>query len=247
MRPVDYEIIARTYDDDPIRSALGPDPHLTATVAERGGARVLDVGCGTGLWLEAQARAFPALSVAGVDPSPAMLARAAARLPRADLRVAPAEAIPHPDAAFDVVASRFAYHHFRDLARALDELARVLAPGGLLHLANIVPARMAGAWVFAWFPTATEMNARYPAPEALRDALAERGLRSELAFEARASEVPIAEALRIARVRDQSHLHALDDDAYAAGLAALEAAAAREPERRLPTESTVLRVHARRG
>lgn len=55
---------------------------------------MLDVGCGTGSWLAAQARAFAERGASwfGVDPSDAMLARARAKLPQAALHTAPAEA-----------------------------------------------------------------------------------------------------------------------------------------------------------
>lgn len=246
MRPIDYDVIEATYDDDPVRHDVPPDDRLGALAVGREGVRVLDVGCGTGLWLEAQKRAFSGLVVAGVDPSAGMLARARGRLPGADLRVATAEALPHDAGVFDFVASRFAYHHFRDVERALDEMARVLAPGGVLHLMNVVPQRMRGAWVPAWFAEAKAIDARYPSPEALQAWLEQRGLRVTLAFVQRSGEIAIAEALRVARARDQSHLYALDDDSYARGLAALESAAEADPSRRLPTESTLLRLYATR-
>ncbi|MBI2388206.1 MAG: methyltransferase domain-containing protein [Deltaproteobacteria bacterium] len=90
-----------------------------------------------GNWLEAHACALGGRAeLVGVDPSEAMLARARGKLTCVPLVVASAEALPFADGAFDFVVSRFAFHHFGDKPRALDELTRVVAPGGALALAN---------------------------------------------------------------------------------------------------------------
>ncbi len=249
MRPVDYSQIASTYDELPIRTELAPDERLAAALARGGAARVLDVGCGTGSWLAAQAEAF-ALHDArwfGIDPAEAMLARARVKLPKAVLQQAPAEALPFPDLHVRFVACRFAYHHFRDLGRALDEMTRVLEPGGELLLTNVVPERMPGWWVFDWFPEAREYNRRYSSPERLGRQLELRGLSVELEVRVTRSEVSVAAALSIARTRDQSHLFSLDDDVYAIRLAALEAACQADPTRSLASESAVLVLYATRS
>jgi SAM-dependent methyltransferase len=105
--------------------------------AEGGGARLLDVGCGTGHQLaELRARGFAA---AGVDGSERMLAEARARNPGAELRRADVEALPFPDAAFDVALCVEVLRYLPDPARCLAELARVLRPGGIA-LATAAPA-----------------------------------------------------------------------------------------------------------
>jgi SAM-dependent methyltransferase len=103
--------------------------------AEAGaGTRLLDVGCGSGelvrLATDRGARA------AGCDPSPAMLAIAERSTPDADLRLAGVEAMPWPDGSFDVVTAVNALQLAEDEAAALQEVRRVLAPGGLLAVAN---------------------------------------------------------------------------------------------------------------
>ena len=248
MRPVDYAVIAASYDELPIRARIEPDARLGEALARAPGGRVLDVGCGTGLWLARQAARFgdAASSWCGVDPSEAMLARARARLPEADLRVAPAERLPFDDASFRYAATRFAHHHFDDLDAAIDALHRVLEPGGRLHWVNIAPEHMAGAWVFAWFSEARRMNARYVPVEQLVARLEGRGFRARFAVACTQGTIAVREAIVQARRRDQSHLYALDDDAHARGLAALEALAAREPDATLPTESAVVTIDAER-
>ncbi|MEU9075512.1 class I SAM-dependent methyltransferase [Kitasatospora sp. NPDC048538] len=93
------------------------------------GPRVLDLGAGTGK-LTAVLAALGA-DVTAVEPDPAMLAELRRRLP--DVRALPgsAEAIPLPDASVDAVLAGNAMHWF-DMAVAGPEIARVLAPGGVL-------------------------------------------------------------------------------------------------------------------
>ena len=98
------------------------------------GARVLDVGCGTGS-LSRAAAARTAGPVLGVDLSAAMVdaARARSAGAAAFLR-ADAQVHPFPDAAFDVVLSRTGASFFGDPPAAFANLARATAPGGRLAL-----------------------------------------------------------------------------------------------------------------
>ena len=80
------------------------------------GESVLDVGCGTGtLAIAATKYVGPAGSVHGIDASPEMLARGRKKSEKADAKVvfqnALAEALPFPDAQFDVVTTTVMLHH----------------------------------------------------------------------------------------------------------------------------------------
>jgi ubiquinone/menaquinone biosynthesis C-methylase UbiE len=122
------------------------------------GERVLEVGCGTGeIALRAKARTGPTGSVAGIDPSPEMIAVARQKAARANLdidyRVAGAEALPFADATFDVVLSSLMMHHLpEDLKpRALAEIRRVLKPSGRLLVVDFaVPASRLGRLQPVW-------------------------------------------------------------------------------------------------
>ena len=99
------------------------------------GARVLDVGCGTGAATVAAAdRAGPGGRAVGLDPNPEML-RVARRKPGIKWVEGRAEALPFPDAAFDAVVSQFAMMFFEDRVAALREMKRVLVPGGRMAVA----------------------------------------------------------------------------------------------------------------
>lgn len=107
------------------------------------GEAVLDVGCGTGsLALVAKERVGNAGRVCGIDPAPRQIASARAKAARRGLKVdfqlGVIEKLPFPDQTFDVVQSTFAIDHVpEDLQRqGLNEIARVLKPGGRLFILN---------------------------------------------------------------------------------------------------------------
>ena len=122
--------------------AAGADlDRIGALVRAMPGARVLDLGCGGGHVAFAAAEAGAA--VTAYDLSAEMLAAVTAeagrrRLDRIETRQGAAEALPFADAAFDVVATRYSAHHWRDVPAALEEMRRVLKPGGLLIVCDIV-------------------------------------------------------------------------------------------------------------
>lgn len=104
------------------------------------GGRVVDVGAGTGTLAIALARGRPDVTVTAVDGDPEILALAQKK-PGADLvrwRSGPADALALDAASADAVVTSLVLHHL-DLAtkqRALEEIARVLRPGGRLHIAD---------------------------------------------------------------------------------------------------------------
>lgn len=107
------------------------------------GPRVLDLGAGTGK-LTGTLVALGA-DVTAVEPDPAMLAELRRALPAVRVRPGAAETIPLPDASVDAVLAGNALHWF-DMAVAGPELARVLAPGGVLAgLWNVLDDRV--GWV----------------------------------------------------------------------------------------------------
>src|SRR4051794_30861226 len=102
------------------------DHYLPATDAR---LRLLDVGCGTGHQL-AHWRA-EGYEVAGVDGSEAMLDEARQNNPGVELQLADVQQLPFPDATFDRVTSIEVLRYLPDPTRSIEEMARVLRPGGM--------------------------------------------------------------------------------------------------------------------
>jgi SAM-dependent methyltransferase len=97
---------------------------------------VLDVACGTGvLAREAATRTGPAGRVVGLDPNEGMLDLARRLAPNIEWHAGFAESQPFPDGSFGVVVSQFGAMFFSDHRRALQEMRRVLRPGGRLAIA----------------------------------------------------------------------------------------------------------------
>jgi SAM-dependent methyltransferase len=110
------------YPDAAIRWALAP-------VRDRSPFRVLDLAAGTGKLTQGLLRA--GAEVVAVEPDEAMLAELRRLLPQVSALAGVAERIPLKDGEVDAILVGQAMHWF-DLDRAMPEMARVLAPGGVL-------------------------------------------------------------------------------------------------------------------
>ena len=95
------------------------------------GKRVLEVGCGSGNWLEMMQGA----TLSGIELEPERAARAAARFPGADIRAGDASRLPWESGSFDIVLQSTVFSSILDpgMRRAVaSEMLRVLAPGGAI-------------------------------------------------------------------------------------------------------------------
>ena len=117
------------------RQALVPLRGALADAAGR--AKLLDIGCGTGGFLREVKRNYPRLAVTGLDLSAPYLAVARRRLlswSRVALVEGAGEAMPFPDAEFDVACCLYLFHELPARVRraVVGEIRRVLKPGGVL-------------------------------------------------------------------------------------------------------------------
>jgi SAM-dependent methyltransferase len=114
------------------------------------GERVVDVGCGAGIDSLIAARMVgPSGEVVGIDMTPAMLDRARASAQRGSVsnvrfHEGLAESIPVADGWADVVISNGVLNLFPDKLAALQEMARVLKPGGRLQIGDILVQKSVG-------------------------------------------------------------------------------------------------------
>jgi SAM-dependent methyltransferase len=91
------------------------------------GSRVLDVGCGTGVFLRMCADRGAAVS--GLDAAAGLLELARRRVPEADVRLGDLQVLPYDDDSFDVVTGFTSFFFADDMVAALREAARVARPG----------------------------------------------------------------------------------------------------------------------
>lgn len=136
--------MAETYERLLVPSIFSPWAEELLERARPIGAadRVLDVGCGTGIVARSLRRRLGAgARVIGVDASPDMIAHARTVAPDMDWREANAMRLPFDDASFELVVSQQMLQFVPEPAKALQEIRRVLAPGGRLVAATWRPRR----------------------------------------------------------------------------------------------------------
>ncbi len=145
-----YDRLSRVYDLIADHDEHAAREKVEELLAVREGERVLEVGFGTGHGLDAFARAVGSSGhVDGVDISPGMVAVAGERLAAAGLtgrvsaRVAEIPPLPYDDASFDVVSFSFTLELFplKKVPVILDEVRRVLRPGGRLGVVGMISTR----------------------------------------------------------------------------------------------------------
>jgi SAM-dependent methyltransferase len=130
--------------NNPVRAASQrwlESPSLIGPAGSLAGKRVLEVGCGRGVGLEILL-GLGATHVTGFDLDPKMVALAHARVAAygesVRVFVGDAEAIDAPDASFEAVVDYGVIHHIPRWPRALDEIARVLKPGGVFYFEDLL-------------------------------------------------------------------------------------------------------------
>lgn len=136
-----FSQVAEKYRVSTVHAAGEDLGRLVELAALTGAEYVLDAGSGAGH--TALAVAPHARQVISVDLSAAMLAQgrglAAERgLTNVVFEVGDVEALPYPDASFDVITTRYSAHHWPHPQRAVAGFRRLLRPGGRLLLSDIV-------------------------------------------------------------------------------------------------------------
>jgi SAM-dependent methyltransferase len=228
VRATNYDSIAHSYDRRySFQRYEGIAETLRGFVGSGRGA-VLEVGCGTGHWL--QLLDGLADRVAGMDLSSNMLARAAAAAPRAWLVRGRAEAAPWIDGAFDRIVCINALHHFTSREQFFIEARRMLRAGGGLLTVGLDPhAGRDSWWVYDYFPETIEIDrARFAPVRIIRGEMAKVGFMWTESMEAHhiESQRPLSEAFPHGVDRAfTSQLVVLRDDEFSRGVQRMSEAA----------------------
>ncbi|MFG6149397.1 class I SAM-dependent methyltransferase [Halobacillus sp. B23F22_1] len=225
MKPADFSKIADVYDYNSFRhEEIGVDHTLKSFVKDQTNVaplHVLDLACGTGIYLNHQKRYFQKQPIKwyGADASDEMLHKAKEKLQDVSLTQALAENLPYRDEVFHYICSNYAFHHFTNKETALDEVKRVLKKGGVFKIHNINPYMMKKWWVYHYFPEAYQEDVkRFWQVEDLFNELTERGFEVKIESSYRMENVRTADYLSYAENRDISVLTLIDDKAYERGL-----------------------------
>ena len=172
---VDYNQIANTYHARYTGSKLdGIDSALMELAGRNSAKSILEVGCGTGYWIESL-RAKTFAKVFGLDASTGMLGKAAQRLGHEGLVLAAANRLPFRERSFELLFCVNALHHFDDPADFLMQAARLLIPGGVFAIIGIDP-RTVHRYHYEYFEGALELDLkRYPSYGQIIDGLGRAG------------------------------------------------------------------------
>lgn len=242
-----YAVHRPGYAEAAVRWALEP-------VLERRPVRVADVGAGTGKLTATLARL--GADVTAVEPDPQMLAELRRAMPAVRSVPGSAEELPLPDASMDAVLAGQAVHWF-DLGRAMPEIARVLAPGGVFAgLWNVDDDRV------GWVAELAEISKRKSSVTLLRWREGTGGSRRELVTAASAGLFHPAEegefgngqartaGTLLATIGTHSHLLVMDEAERSALLARVSDFLRARPETSageftLPMVTVVLRTRRR--
>ncbi|MFX4263475.1 class I SAM-dependent methyltransferase [Pelotomaculum propionicicum] len=98
---------------------------------------ILDIGCGTGAMLSLVISEYKDIQACGIDLSENMIEKAAGLLDsRVQLVVGDSDYLPWADNSFDLAVCNSSFHHFPEPTKVLNEIRRVLTPGGRMIIAD---------------------------------------------------------------------------------------------------------------
>lgn len=220
-RSVDYDAVAEVYDRRYDRSDYGPVLQLLLSFVQ-GSRHILEVGCGSGHWLQELAK--QGYDVVGLDPSSSMLRTGKRKSRQPSFVQAWAEAIPCRQALFGRVFCINAFHHFVDQRRFLTEAHRILHPGGGIMIVGLDPHTGLDCWwIYDYFPQVIEIDKkRYPSTGQIRSLMTAYGFVSASTVEA--LHMPLQMSARLALETGRlaktttSQLMVLTDDEYDEGI-----------------------------
>ncbi len=243
MRHTNYDEVAAAYDQ-----RYGEEDYSgieEALIDFVGGTaqRVLEVGCGTGHWIQRLQNRN--ISAVGIDPSWSMLSRAQTKLISTCLIRARAEDLPFRNGRFDRLFCINAHHHFADKRRAIAEARRVLRTGGSLMMIALDPHTGVDRWwVYDYFDGTLDIDKqRYPSCEQIREWMTAAGFVDTYSCEVQhlPGDVSVDAALDSGMITPghTSQLAVLTSDEFSAGLARIRAALADNPAARLTADLRV--------
>jgi SAM-dependent methyltransferase len=214
---VDYDIISATYDGArSVNAELAEAILREANLAS--GARVLDVGCGTGN-IEAALAKIVDLRVVGVDLSLGMLGEARSKVPQADWIQADCANLPLKDKAFDCALMLYMAHHLTDFRSVIESVHGVLRSGRLVIL-TASHEQIENSFMSRFFPSYAPIDkSRFPTIESILEAMRAAGF-SDVSSRAIAVTKVTHDnnSLRKVESKHVSTFHLMSDEEFRLGL-----------------------------
>lgn len=224
MKTTNYSKIAEKYDKNQFRtSEIRFDYDLKDYIENNRQSEynVLDLSCGTGLYLEKQINYFGEVNIHwnGLDLSDQMLKKANEKVTNVEFINADVEDMPYQSEVFDFISNNYAFHHYINKGQALNEIYRILKKGGIYKLHNIAIHDMPKWWIYHYFPSAYyEDLKRFWNKDVIFNELTTRGLEVKLNIEYRMERIRVNDYLGYAENRDISVLTLINDKDYEEGL-----------------------------
>ncbi|MCR2822704.1 class I SAM-dependent methyltransferase [Lederbergia panacisoli] len=242
LKLTDYSKIAERYDQNPFRQReVQYDKDIEEYISKtaKPSYNILDLACGTGLYLNKQVDNFTVgrINWHGLDASEEMLKKAKEKITEVSFTHGFAEDMPYTSNTFDFISNNYAFHHFTKKEEAIDEIHRVLIKGGMYKLHNISIHDMRQWWVYHYFPSAYEEDLkRYWDKNHIFNELVKRGFEVDLKIGYRMEEVKVADYMVYADNRDISVLTLINDDEYRKGLEKMKVDIKSNPNMRIVNE-----------
>jgi ubiquinone/menaquinone biosynthesis C-methylase UbiE len=219
MIKTNYQGIAKTYDDNKDRLDIPKDPIIGNLCSQE--IRVLDLGCGTGNYLQMQQKYYPGSNIEwyGLDASPDMLKIAKAKNKATTFFESRAEQMDFAEGYFDYVVCNFAFHHFENKHLVLDLLYKCLKNRGIFKYKNIIPEMMKNWWVYKYCPeTYYEDLNRFWEKDLFVYELEKRNFKTLVDIQYKEDYRDLEIILNDYKRRDTSQLSIIDDKYYEQGL-----------------------------
>jgi ubiquinone/menaquinone biosynthesis C-methylase UbiE len=144
--------------------------------------RLLDVGCGTGLFASVVRSVLPAVKVVAIDLVAEMLAEGRLRWHSQGDGVLPvqgdSERLPFSGASFDIVTCANSFHHYPRQERAIAEMRRVLKPGGRLMIIDGYRDNLWGWFIYDVCVAGVEGEVRHASAARFRELMTQSGLQA---------------------------------------------------------------------
>lgn len=184
--------------------------------------KILDIGCGTGQFPEVLYHAMPGAQVFGLDLVRGMLEGGLGRWNTYQQRVIPvqgdSEKLPFADGTFDVLTCANSFHHYPNQAQAIQEMSRVLKPGGVLMLIDGFRDRPWGWFIYDFCVASVEGNVHHASAKEIQAMMNTAGFATVDQFRHRGpapflltrskkpmTAVPRPHVMHPSRVRSESH------------------------------------------